>query len=115
MNIQEIAGRWERRAFPDRPIERLMMKLAEEMGEVFTEVNKMLEPEVHADKGEVRFVEEAADVVLGLLQAVDTFFPGRNLMLEVNKKLSILHDPSTGHRAARRWAGMPNPEVDNES
>jgi NTP pyrophosphatase (non-canonical NTP hydrolase) len=84
------------------------LKATEEMGEVAQAVNGVLSDRDAATSRGGTVAEEAADVVIALLALVDRWCPGADLLAEVERKLVVLTDPTSGHRSALIDGGAPS-------
>lgn len=105
MTLQEQVAWWHRQRFPKAESYHVMIKAMEELGEVAQALNgdlKKNESSVTAGdrdrRGEVP--KEAADVVVCLMALLGRWYPDHDLLAEVEKKLAILTDPTSGHRSA---------------
>lgn len=97
-NLQEEIAAWHTKRFPDAQSYHVAIKAMEELGEVASEVNGDLKK--NSDNRGGKTPEEAADVVICLMVLLGRWYPGRDLLVEVQKKLDVLTDPNSGHRSA---------------
>lgn len=98
--LSQMAAGWHVQRFPAASSAELGLKLAEECGEVCRAINSDLA--VNSDKRDTSVVEECADVLIVMMALLGRWYPMVNLLDEVTKKLDILTDPASGHRAAAR-------------
>lgn len=96
--LQEEIAAWHTKRFPDAQSYHVVIKAMEELGEMASEVNGDLKK--NSDNRGGKTSEEAADVVVCLMVLIGRWYPGRDLLVEVQKKLDILTDPNSGHRSA---------------
>lgn len=96
--FQDAAVQWHEKRFPDAGPEHVVMKAMEELGELAGAVNGRLGKNSPRARGEVG--EEAADVAITILVLLGRWFPEVSWEAEVREKLSILTDPTSGHRSA---------------
>lgn len=98
--LQRRYGAWHSARFPDAEAVHSLAKATEELGELAAAlvahigVNAGRNPQV----GDVP--TEAADLVGVLLVMIDRWWPSVDLLLEVERKLAVLEDPSSGHSSA---------------
>lgn len=90
---------WHRERFPDADPFHIFAKLAEETGEVGKAMNGLLGETSATGGGDV--LEEAADVVISVMVLVGRCYGG-DVLEAVERKLAVLNDPNSGHRAALR-------------
>lgn len=102
--LQEEIAAWHTKRFPDAESYHVAIKAMEELGEVASEVNGDLKK--NSDDRGGKTPEEAADVVICLMVLLGRWYPGRDLLVEVQKKLDVLTDPDSGHRSA----ALPEPK-----
>lgn len=102
LSMQRAIGDWHRRRFPDAEASHVFFKAVEEMGEVAEALNYRAGAIPASAKPGGTVPEEAADVVVTLAVLVDRWFPGNDLFEQVERKLIVLTDPASGHRAAAR-------------
>lgn len=100
MSLQDEIVAWHVRRFPDAQMEHVALKSSEEVGEVASAINAVVGFNSATGKGDVP--SEAADVVISLMVLLGRWFPAFDLLEEVQKKLTILTDRNSGHRAALR-------------
>lgn len=101
--LQEEIAAWHTKRFPDAQSYHVAIKAMEELGEVASEVNGDLKK--NSDDRGGKTPEEAADVVICLMVLIGRWYPDRDLLVEVQKKLDVLTDPNSGHRSA----ALPEP------
>lgn len=94
--LQELVMRWHTQRFDEACAEWSTMKLMEEVGELAHAILYTL----RGTEDEVEIGREAADVVITLLALLGRNYPDIDIEYEVMRKLNILNDPSSGHRAA---------------
>lgn len=97
--LQQLCGKWHKQKFPLATNIEVALKAAEEMGEVAQEVLGDSSNNSFPERGG-HTPEEAADVAITLFVLLERFYPGRDLLKEVQKKMDIMTDPTSGHRAA---------------
>lgn len=97
VDLQARVGAWHASRFPDVQMFHVALKAAEEVGEVAEAVNDVL---LGFAQREGRIAEEAADVVIVLMALLERWVPGGDLLAEVERKLAVLNDPTSGHRSA---------------
>lgn len=96
--LQERVAEWHAARFPDATMLHVVAKMAEECGEVASAVLSAAEGDAATGKGIVQ--EEAADVAITLLVILGRWFSNFDLLAEVERKLAILTDPTSGHPAS---------------
>lgn len=97
--IQKLCGKWHEQKFPLATDIEVALKSCEEMGEVAQEVLGDSSNNSFPERGG-HTPEEAADVAICLFILLERYYPGRDLLEEVQKKMDIMTDPNSGHRAA---------------
>lgn len=98
-SLQERVTAWHVARFPAAQREHVALKGAEEMGEVASAINGDAGKNSATGRGG-NAAEEAADVVICMLVLLGRWYPERDLLTEVERKLAILTDPNSGHRAS---------------
>jgi NTP pyrophosphatase (non-canonical NTP hydrolase) len=91
------AVQWHETRFPNRPAERVALKLASEVGELCDAVIAKESGNEHPERAD-QIGAEAADVVIVLLVLLGRYYPEVDLWDEVDTKLSTLEkrlDPDT--------------------
>jgi hypothetical protein len=97
-DLGDLVCDWHRERFPMAEMEHVALKACEEVGEVAKAVNGVAGMNSAAGGGDVG--AEAADVVITLLVLLGRWFPHVDLVGEVQARLAILTDPTSGHPAA---------------
>ncbi len=102
MSLQQIAGDWHRKRFPDATDYMVLAKAMEELGEVGQALNAKWAENMPTDRAYLagNIAAECADVAICLLVLLDRWVPNADLNVEIAKKLSVLNNPHSGHRAA---------------
>jgi hypothetical protein len=103
--LQAALVTWHVARFPDAEMVHVALKTCEEAGEVARAVNGVIGKNMATGGGDVP--GEAADVLITLFVLLGRWFPEVDLLDEVRRKLAILVDPSSGHRAA----ALPEPPL----
>lgn len=98
-SLQARAAAWHKKRFPGAERSWVCMKSTEELGELHSAVLVDIAGDyVPKDPGDAP--GEAADVMICLLALLGRWYPGHDLLDEVEKKLAILNDPNGTHRAS---------------
>lgn len=98
-DLQARAANWHYLRFPEAEPEHVVLKSIEELGEVACALNQDLDKNAKDDQGKGDVAAEAADVVITLLVLLGRWYPTRNLLEEVWRKLVTLETPGA-HRAS---------------
>lgn len=96
--LQHRVGTWHQERFPHAQMAHVALKGSEEMGEVASAVIGIAGVQSATGDGDV--VSEAADVVICMMVLLDRWFSHADLIEEVEKKLAILNDRNSIHRAS---------------
>ncbi len=97
--LQQRVAEWHARRFPEATMLHVTIKMAEEAGEVASAVLAADDDDGRSTGRGIAW-EEAADVAVCLMALLGRWFPDRDLMAEVERKMAVLTDPLSGHRAA---------------
>lgn len=92
------AADWHLKRWPEAEIEHVVLKMTEEMGEVASAVNGLVGKNSTSGAGDI--MEETADVFITAFTFLGRWFPDESISEAIDKKLSRLEDPNSGHRAA---------------
>ena len=97
ISLQQRVALWHQLRFPAADETLVALKAAEEVGELASAV--LAKEGRNATTGEGDVLGEAADVVIALMVLIGRW-SGDELLDAVERKLAILTDPASGHRAA---------------
>lgn len=96
--LGERVTAWHRARFPEATREHVVLKVCSEAGELADALLGKVGRVTASGSGDVP--EEAADVAIALLALLGRWYPGVDLTVLVERKLSTLEDPASGHRSA---------------
>lgn len=106
VEAQDRVVAWHSARFPDAIAPLVFAKASEELGEVATAMLAEIGTTSATGKpGDV--AAEAADVVIAMLALVGRWWPDRDVLVEVDRKLCRLETPNA-HPASRLAASTPD-------